>query len=341
MEKDMKFYFELLSLYAELSQKKKDKIVSSLLKNEQRNLDKDNDIESEILKLVDLHNLDNMSSIKKELEKLFSENNYKYGHKDISYKNFVDIMLKEIENICKNIKDEKIRGIALSLFMDKNDILPLIWYAFDKSLFNVYIKEDELIHIIQFSICYLYRLIKVNIDTEGLGEEVGAGAYCKILIDHNKLYKVPLNYAAFFYANMNEWNMYKKICNTRLFKYIPEYFRYHSKSRIIEKEYIYGNTGEQILLRRGYLSFEEKQRLMELYDVISEVCIEKDVLLDIHPNNFIWNVANRQWYLVDLGENQYIGSDYYIMNDFEKYYKKSWIEREMRKKKYPIRSVIL
>ena len=339
--KNIEYYFELLLIYSNLNQVSKDKIFISVLKNEHRILNKKNKLERKLSRMIISYKTNkNIFLLKKKLERLLEKNGYTCKNRNIDYKNFIAIR-DEAKKIYYNVSNEKIVGIAMALFLDKNNLLPLIWYAFDKSLFMEYINRNQIINIILLSICYLYRLVEINIDTKYLGEKIGNGAYCKVLKCNNKLYKVPLNYAAFFYENINEWEMYKKLLNTKLNNYIPKYFKYHIETGIIEKEYIYGNTGEQILIKKGKLSEEEKKSLEKIYNIISEVYIEKNILLDIHPNNFVLNEINKQWYLIDLGENQYIGADYYILNNFEKYYKKSWLEREMRKRKYPIRSVLL
>jgi len=336
-----KNYFRLLSLFSHFSDKEKDVIFLKALKNDERGFDKGSEIDSILFKIIDPCIEDSeVGKLKKQLESFFCSFDYYVEKITINKDNYIDLILKEINKISNHIENIRVRGIALSLFMVTNGMLPFISYAFDELLFEKYFNMKMLEYIIQFSISYLYRLVNIKAEVDVSGEEKGRGAYCKVIVKDGIIYKIPLNIAALYYANLCEWQNYKCLAETDILDYIPEYFSYDEKNGIIKKEYIYGNTGEYILNERG-LSEDEVKQLEKVYNVILKVSQDNSVLLDIHPNNFIWNEEKGRWYLVDLGENQYIGSDYYILDNFQNYYKKSWLEREMRKKKYPIRSVDL
>lgn len=336
-----KNYFKLLRLYSSLSDKEKYILFLKALKNDERGFDKKAETDYRLFSIINLC-IDNaeVGKLKKELEIFFASFDYYVENVEFNEDNYVDLILKEINKINSNIDNIRVRGIALLFFLVTNGMLPLISYAFDELLFEKYFNMEMLEYIIQLSISYLYRLVNIKSKQDVSGEEKGRGAYCKVIVKDGTMYKIPLNIAALYYANPCEWENYKILVETDIQDYIPKYFSYDEKNGVIKKEYIYGNTGEYILNERG-LSENEVKQLEIVYNNILKVLQDNGVLLDIHPNNFIWNEEKGKWYLVDLGENQYIGSDYYILDNFQNYYKKSWLEREMRKKKYPIRSVDL
>ena len=65
----------------------------------------------------------------------------------------------------------------------------------------------------------------------------------------------------------------------------------------------------------------------------------KDIILDIHPGNFIWSEDKKKWILIDVGAIPEIGSDYYEFEKFEDYFDFVWKKRERMMKEQPIRSM--
>lgn len=168
----------------------------------------------------------------------------------------------------------------------------------------------------------------------------GKGAYGILRrIQEKVVEKIPMNYAAFLFANEEEWENFQILKHTDLVKNIPILIAFDMHSKKLVREYILGMTGHELLLKNQM----DENKINSLKDVflrIRQVEAIYGIRLDIHPANFVWSDEKSQWFLFDLGSVPYIGFDYYP-ESFDTYYEKIWKERLERMKKFPIRSVEL
>ena len=190
----------------------------------------------------------------------------------------------------------------------------------------------------ELSITYLYRLVPM----ENVADSApcGKGAYGVIAHVHDgTVAKIPMNYAAFLFANEEEWEVFQLLKDTELAEHIPFPISFDPHSKKLVREYIPGMTGHELLLC-DQMEQTKIDSLREVFSRIQRIQSLYDVRLDLHPANFVWNTEKSRWFFFDLGVVPHIGFDYYP-DQFDAYYEKIWKERLDRMVKYPIRSVEL
>ena len=122
-------------------------------------------------------------------------------------------------------------------------------------------------------------------------------------------------------------------------EFVVDDYSLDEERAILGHKFEEGNNGEYYLFNKK-ISQEQIDSLRNFYEnYITRT--NKDIILDIHPGNFIWDNLKNKWYLIDVGPIPYIGREYYEYSLFEEYFNHIWIRRLERMEKYPIRSINL
>lgn len=259
----------------------------------------------------------------------------------ICEESFVDNYIRVrdyVENMYQTFP-EFIRAEFVNSLLQINNICPMLNYAFDRWYYSSDDSDSQhIIELAELSVTYLYRIIPL--EKTITNNVLGKGAYGILRrIQEKVVEKIPMNYAAFLFANEEEWENFQILKHTDLVKNIPILIAFDMHSKKLVREYILGMTGHELLLKNQM----DENKINSLKDVflrIRQVEAIYGIRLDIHPANFAWSDEKSQWFLFDLGSVPYIGFDYYP-ESFDTYYEKIWKERLERMKKFPIRSVEL
>ena len=259
----------------------------------------------------------------------------------ICEESFVDNYIRGrdyVENMYQTFP-EFIRAEFVNSLLQINNICPMLNYAFDRWYYSSDDSDSQhIIELAELSVTYLYRIIPL--EKTITNNVLGKGAYGILRrIQEKVVEKIPMNYAAFLFANEEEWENFQILKHTDLVKNIPILIAFDMHSKKLVREYILGMTGHELLLKNQM----DENKINSLKDVflrIRQVEAIYGIRLDIHPANFVWSDEKSQWFLFDLGSVPYIGFDYYP-ESFDTYYEKIWKERLERMKKFPIRSVEL
>lgn len=259
----------------------------------------------------------------------------------ICEESFVDNYIRVrdyVENMYQTFP-EFIRAEFVNSLLQINNICPMLNYAFDRWYYSSDDSDSQhIIELAELSVTYLYRIIPL--EKTITNNVLGKGAYGILRrIQEKVVEKIPMNYAAFLFANEEEWENFQILKHTDLVKNIPILIAFDMHSKKLVREYILGMTGHELLLKNQM----DENKINSLKDVflrIRQVEAIYGIRLDIHPANFVWSDEKSQWFLFDLGSVPYIGFDYYP-ESFDTYYEKIWKERLERMKKFPIRSVEL
>ena len=259
----------------------------------------------------------------------------------ICEESFVDNYIRVrdyVENMYQTFP-EFIRAEFVNSLLQINNICPMLNYAFDRLYYSSDDSDSQhIIELAELSVTYLYRIIPL--EKTITNKVLGKGAYGILRrIQEKVVEKIPMNYAAFLFANEEEWENFQILKHTDLVKNIPILIAFDMHSKKLVREYILGMTGHELLLKNQM----DENKINSLKDVflrIRQVEAIYGIRLDIHPANFVWSDEKSQWFLFDLGSVPYIGFDYYP-ESFDTYYEKIWKERLERMKKFPIRSVEL
>lgn len=259
----------------------------------------------------------------------------------ICEESFVDNYIRVrdyVENMYQTFP-EFIRAEFVNSLLQINNICPMLNYAFDRWYYSSDDSDSQhIIELAELSVTYLYRIIPL--EKTITNNVLGKGEYGILRrIQEKVVEKIPMNYAAFLFANEEEWENFQILKHTDLVKNIPILIAFDMHSKKLVREYILGMTGHELLLKNQM----DENKINSLKDVflrIRQVEAIYGIRLDIHPANFVWSDEKSQWFLFDLGSVPYIGFDYYP-ESFDTYYEKIWKERLERMKKFPIRSVEL
>lgn len=259
----------------------------------------------------------------------------------ICEESFVDNYIRVrdyVENMYQTFP-EFIRAEFVNSLLQINNICPMLNYAFDRWYYSSDDSDSQhIIELAELSVTCLYRIIPL--EKTITNNVLGKGAYGILRrIQEKVVEKIPMNYAAFLFANEEEWENFQILKHTDLVKNIPILIAFDMHSKKLVREYILGMTGHELLLKNQM----DENKINSLKDVflrIRQVEAIYGIRLDIHPANFVWSDEKSQWFLFDLGSVPYIGFDYYP-ESFDTYYEKIWKERLERMKKFPIRSVEL
>lgn len=318
---------ERMKLYEEISKKDKEKIFIAAIKNDVRY-----ENNKDILKII--NNVKTMEQLQQQLEKFFNVENVKYYKKITNIENFIKYVKLKAIKIANN---EFLQTVFINYLLCKNNLCPILNFAFDEWYYRKKYSESLFINQVDLSTTYLYRLVELKKEDKSFSK--GAYSYINIDYKHKIVQKIPRNFAAKMFANEDEYKTMLCLSKTELRYNIPKVINFDIETGIIKKEYILGILGHE-MLERKLLNKEIIQKLKDLYENIINITQRLDIKLDIHPSNFIWSEKFKRWFLIDLGIVPEIAYKYYPQN-FEEYFKKVWLERLERMKKFPIRSVYI
>ena len=134
-----------------------------------------------------------------------------------------------------------------------------------------------------------------------------------------------------------EYNAFNALYNTKLKPFLANNYEFDFESKILKHEFINGKDGEYYLFNHIQLNEIQIDSLKKFYLFYKE--IKDDIILDIHPGNFIWDEKRNSWVLIDLGVLPTIGKEYYEFENFDDYYNNIWLNREKTMDIVPIRSM--
>lgn len=254
------------------------------------------------------------------------------------------IVVKELSRIPGTKPLE--RSILLNMWLSKAGLCPLVRFAFDQ-WYEIYpYHETYALKLIEnladLSTTFLYRLIKIE-NREIGGEKIGHGAYSNVFLNMDKqsIIKVPKNLASQSFAADEEYLASLYIENSSLSQYVPHLLYYDREKKVLERQYIRGKTGFELLKEEGQLLNSPKviKQLKEIYDEACKIYYKDSINFDIHPGNLIWSEDFQKWFLVDLGPMPEIGAEYFPRENFENYFQKIWLDLLFLMTAVPIRSL--
>lgn len=235
------------------------------------------------------------------------------------------------------------RAVLLNLILYKSGLCPLIVYSFYKWQWG---KEypNRLERLVEFSLTYLYRMVPSfpNYCPDNYIKVDCCGSTCNLYFNqsNNTICKSPKNLAAYLYLLPQEYSNAIVLKHSSLKCFLAQEYKYDYNERKLYHKMVQGKTGEYYLFNHIRLSNIQIQSLRNFYNAYINRK-HKDIILDVHPGNFVWDKIKKQWYIVDIGSIPDIGKEYYVYRDFETYLENIWINREQNMKKYPIRSINL
>ncbi len=334
--------FSHLSFFGNLSEKTKLSIFKVSCRNNFRYLHLPNPNQQQVLRnILESNRLQNIVLF----EEIFGKINNKLNHVSLRSNNYLKKLL-EIEGILQSSQLNKWESsVILNIWLARNNFCPFLRFAFnqwhDISQKN---NHSSIPSLVEFSTVYLYRLAQINKHVNVHGIHLADGSHNSLfLIKKTKqIKKIPRSIAAEYFINDYEVKITKLLFKSSLKKYIPDILSYDKATKIITRQYITGKTGHELLVTNFFdkntKAIKDLKRFFNLY---RKVARKHRINLDIHPGNFIWSKEKQQWFLVDTGPIPSIGSNYFPLNSFRSYFQKIWIERHLRIKKLPIRSVDL
>ncbi|MCR5803680.1 MAG: hypothetical protein K6G47_05420 [Clostridia bacterium] len=243
---------------------------------------------------------------------------------------------KSIGNNTGELFDNTLKELVNRLACGK---CPLVYYAFGKHLcFDSSIEPN----LLEMSLMYLFRYESVRYDIpSGYVRISSSGSNCEIYKNTqlNKVCKIAKNFGSRHYLIEQEFENAMILGETDLSCYIPKHYEYNRAKGWLFHENIQGETAAG-LLRKGRLPLGAYEQLESFYSCYMNRR-NKEIILDIHPENFVWNYETERLYLIDLGSIPKIGSEYYEYDLFEDYFSNIFLRWEDNIKKYPIRSMDL
>lgn len=337
--KDLFFF---LSLFGKLDEKTKLNIFKVSCSNNFRCLHLPNLDQQQTLKhILEANKLQNISLFKEMLEKIDKRLNYVSLKSNDYFK-----QLLKIEKILQTSKLGKWESsVILNIWLTRNNLCPFLRFAFNH-WYNIPPKKGRstILSLIEFSTAYLYRLTQINKEVAIHGTHLADGSHNSIFfIKRTKqIKKIPRSIAAKYFINDQEIEVTKLLFKSTLKEHVPLIPVYDKNTKIITRQYIVGKTGHELLTTNFFdKNTEAIKDLERFFNLYKKIIKKLGINLDIHPGNFVWSKEKQQWFLIDTGPIPLIGSDYFPLNSFKSYFQKIWIERHLRMKKTPIRSIDL
>lgn len=245
-------------------------------------------------------------------------NFYGQGYKFISYSSYY------------------IMAVIFNLLLFDSNLCPLIFYAFHNRQWRM---EVELSKIVELSLFYFYRLVEFNkkvIFHENIEFSMN-GSTSYFFFKGKKIYKFPKNLAAKLYILPQEYEHAIYLREIGFKEFLADNYTLNKEKLLLGHRFEEGENGEYYLFNKKITS-EQILSLETFYEkYINRE--NKEIVLDIHPGNFIW--VNNKWILIDVGPIPDIGREYYEFASFKEYFYYVWLMRFDNMKKYPIRSVDL
>jgi len=334
--------FYHLSIFGELNEKTKLNIFKVSCRNNFRYLHLPNLSQKQALKhILMVNRLQDIMLFKEILERIDST----LSHVIMRSNNYLR-KLSEIEKILLTFQLDKWESsVVLNIWLARNNLCPFLRFAFDQWYDIPQENNYSTIHsLIEFSTVYLYRLTQINKQIIAHSIHFADGSHNSIFLikKTDRIEKIPRSVAAEYFINDQEVKITKILFKSALKKYIPDLLGYDKATKIITRQYIIGKTGHKLLTTNFFdKNTEATKNLKKFFDLYKRVARKLGIKLDIHPGNFVWSKEKQQWFLVDTGPIPEIGSNYFPLDSFKSYFQKIWIERHLRIKKLPIRSVDL
>lgn len=343
MKINSKVVFNQLNYFSQLDKVAKLEIFKVCCKNNFRYLKNSSKNNKELLEAI-LRIHDFKKSHINVLEKLLKK--YNIDLIIINKNNWLEKIVEINKNLLEINSNKWEASTILNILLVRNNLCPLLHFGFNK-WYDISEKNStsDIFALIEFSTVYLYRLALINNKISITnGVHLVNGSHNSIFFNEMKdrIIKVPTSIAAKYFLNDQEIKVTKLLLKTSLKKYIPNIISFRNKTGIITRQYISGKTGHELLainfFAKNPKAIKELKIIFNLYQTFT---IKTKIKLDIHPGNFIWSAEKEKWFFVDSGPIPLIGSEYFPLDSFEKYFKKIWIQRYERMRKFPIRSVDL
>lgn len=276
---------------------------------------------------------------KKYINKIKMENGILITRKSYSS---IGQLVDLINEVDKRYHDDYTKSLVINFQLYENGFCPLIFYSFGKWIDLKGINENQTRKIIEFSIMSLYKVVQVDTEDPQDIKLNNKGSVSNIYVSLGEngkktLWKVPKTIASISFLSEQEYEIYQKLLKTDLKEFIAKDYAYNTEQKVLSHEFIEGEDGEYYLFN-NMITTEQKNSLRKFYEVYSSRSC-KNIILDIHPGNFVWSSEEKKWVIIDLGAIPEIGSEYYNFKTFEEYYNFIWIQRRAMMRKYPIRSM--
>lgn len=237
------------------------------------------------------------------------------------------------------------RSIALNLWLTGAGLCPLVHYAFDRwfeiGSYGRTVSADVVDDLADLSTTFLFRLVPVQQAPTSL-PRVGTGAYSHVYrsADGKTIFKVPRNLASRSFASHDEHVASGYAKRSGLAAFIPEHLGFDPATSIIQREFIPGTEGVELLTRADFREVPfGLDQLEQIYETACEIYRKDGINFDIHPGNMRWSDEGQRWVLVDLGPMPTIGADYFPRGSFSKYLQKVWLDLHHLMATVPIRSL--
>ena len=232
------------------------------------------------------------------------------------------------------------KTLIFNTWLFKNNLCPLLCFAFGAWQVEPEVTEDKLQDIIELTIMSVYRIVAhaPEKDDKTLFNDSGGVFDVHITEDKQHIKKYPKNYAALAFLAQQEvesFEYFGKIPGLKQF--LPLMYSLDAQSKVLTHTFINGISGDDILKTIGHLTGKQKKQLASFYDIYMKYPEMR--FLDVHPGNFIWEPKTERWFLIDLGLIPKIGSDYYKWDNFDMYFHNVWETRLWQMKNVPIRSL--
>jgi hypothetical protein len=237
------------------------------------------------------------------------------------------------------------RSVALNLWLAREGMCPLVHYAFERwfevGSYGRSLPSDIVDDLADLSTTFLYRLVPVSQAPLPLAR-IGTGAYTNVYrsADGGTAIKVPRNLAAKSFANHAEHEASLYAAASELASFIPGHLGFDPGTGIIEREFIPGPMGVDLLTTASFRDSPfAMDQLEHIYKAACGIYQADGINFDIHPGNIKWDDRNSRWVLVDLGPMPTIGADYFPRDSFQRYFQKIWLDLHYLMKTVPIRSL--
>ena len=169
------------------------------------------------------------------------------------------------------------RSIALNLWLTRAGLCPLVRYAFERwfeiGSYGRMVSADVVDDLADLSTTFLFRLIPVENVPISLAR-IGTGAYSHVYrsSDGKSIFKVPRNLAARSFASHDEHlaSLYAK--ESGLATFIPEHLGFDHDTSVIQREFIDGTPGVELLTREDFRKAPlGLDQLEQIYEAACEI----------------------------------------------------------------------
>lgn len=239
------------------------------------------------------------------------------------------------------------RSFVLNRWLVDKGLCPLVHFAFDQWYEIGQLGDEEnkivLANLADLSTTFLYRLISVPVPETFVNNSlIGGGAYSNVYRsnDDQVVFKVPKNMASYHFASEEEYQASRFAETTYLNPYIPKTLSFDPQTKIIQREFVVGVSGFELLQDPDFRSFPYAiEDIKAIYHAACNIYRTTGVNFDIHPGNIMWSIIKNNWILVDLGPMPSIGAEYFPRDSFEDYFQKIWLDLNDLMINVPIRSL--